>query len=64
MIAWLLLAVAVFVWSVLGLTGAFGSPHPTLSTLVTDSTSAPVARAILLAAWLVVGWMIVRWPSK
>jgi hypothetical protein len=60
---WALLALVVVVWSVLGLTGALGTPHPTLSTLVTDATGAPVGRMALLAAWAIAGGLIVRWSS-
>jgi hypothetical protein len=60
---WALLALAVVVWSVLGLTGVLGTPHPTLSTLVTEATGSAAGRAVLLGTWLVAGWAIVRWPS-
>lgn len=63
MIGWAFLALAVVVWSVLGLTGALGTPHPTLSTLVTEATRGAVGRGVLLGMWLLAGWAIVRWPS-
>jgi len=62
-IAWALLALAVVAWSVLGLTGTLGTPHPTLSTLVTEATGGAVGRTVLLGIWLAAGWAIVRWPS-
>jgi len=62
-IAWALLALTAVGWSVLGLAGALGSPHPTLSTLVTEASQGPAGRAVLVAAWLLAGWAIVRWPS-
>jgi hypothetical protein len=62
-IAWALLALSVVGWSVLGLAGVLGTPHPTLSTLVTDATGGAVGRLVLLGAWLVTGWAIARWPS-
>jgi hypothetical protein len=62
-IGWALLALAVVGWSVLGLTGVLGTPHPTLSTLVTEATGGTVGRLVLLGLWLVVGWTIARWPS-
>jgi hypothetical protein len=62
-IGWALLVLAVVGWNVLGLIGTLGTPHPTLSTLVTEATRAPVGRAVLLTVWLVSGWAIVRWPS-
>ena len=62
MITWILLALSVVAWSILGLAGVFGTPHPTLSTLVTEATSGPIGRAVLLAAWLAAGYVILRWP--
>ena len=63
MTGWALLALSVVVWSVLGLTGALGTPHPTLSTLVTEATGGAVGRGVLLGTWLACGWAIARWPS-
>ncbi len=64
MIGWALLAVAVVVWSVLGLSGALGTPHPTLSTLVTEATGGLLGRTALFGIWVAAGWAIMRWPSK
>jgi hypothetical protein len=58
---WAFVALAVVVWSILGLTGALGTPHPTLSTLVTEATGGGLGRAVLLAVWLLAGWAILRW---
>jgi hypothetical protein len=62
-IAWALLSLVAVGWNVLGLTGALGTPHPTLSTLVTDATGGAVGRTVLVGMWLVAGWAIARWPS-
>ncbi|MGQ0803923.1 MAG: hypothetical protein ACT4PI_08680 [Actinomycetota bacterium] len=61
MIAWALLALAAVGWSVLGMVGALGTPHPTLSTLVTEATGGAVGRTVLVGMWLVAGWAIIRW---
>jgi hypothetical protein len=62
--AWAALGTAVVAWSILGLSGALGTPHPTLSTLLTDATRARPARALLLVCWLLAGWEVALWPSQ
>lgn len=63
LLAWGALAAVVVVWSLLGLTGRLGSPHPTLSTLTASLADARATRALLFAAWTTAGWKLARAPA-
>jgi hypothetical protein len=59
-LAWGALAAAVVLWSLLGLTGRLGSPHPTLTTLTTSLTDGRATRALLFGVWTTAGWKLAR----
>jgi hypothetical protein len=57
-LAWGALAAAIVVWSLLGLTGRLGSPHPTLSTLTASLADGRATHALLFAVWTAAGWKL------